>query len=209
MTPHLCLPQSKTPEQLALWIKENSKHDFSHEEKIPLTEEDIAELEHKSSAASRALDRLKAIEDDFKYHLTNGTPVIGGVSQPYEVTIVPTKGTKELKANREHADKILEQGYQVEVTQLYTIPYPEESTMVVVTIEGQEWPMYTKPMGKDQKAMYGELFYKDSGGETKKLKRGKQGLDLPDHMKVTGFDKDTSTLNIEVDESKRKSDLFD
>lgn len=200
MTPHLCLPQTKTPEQLALWIKENSKHDFSHEEKIPLTEEEIQAFEHKSSAASRALDRLKAVEDSFKYHITNGTPVIGGVAQPQEIVIPPTKGTKELKANREHADKILEQGYQVVTTALYTIPYPEESLMVVVTIEGQEWPMYTKPMGKDQKAMYGELFAE--GGKRKK------GLKLGDNMRITGVEGNTFT--IESDESKRSSEgLFD
>lgn len=201
MLPHLCCPQTLTKENLAQWITDNSKHDFEHREEIPLTEEEIQAFEHKSSASSRALDRLKAIEDDFKYHLVNGTPVLAGVSQPYAVTIIPTKGTKELKANREHADKILEQGYQVEVTHLYTIPYPEESLMVVVTIEGQEWPMYTKPMGKDQKAMYGELFAE--GG-----KRKKKGLNLPDHMKITGVE--GNTVNIEVDESKRSTDsLFD
>jgi len=65
--------------------------------------------------------------------------------------------------------------------------------MVVMTIEGEEWPMYTKPMGKDQKALYGELFSK------------KKGLDLGDPMTVTSFDKDTNTLNIEVNEKKRKN----
>lgn len=198
---HQCLPQTFTTEKLAQWITDNSKHDFEHQEKITLTEEDISDLEHKSSAASRALDRLKAVEDNFKYYLKKGTPVEGGIVQPYDITIPPTAGTDVLKANREHADKILEQGYQVEITKLYTIPHPEESTMVVVTIEGQEWPMYTKPMGKDQKAMYGELFAE--GGKRKK------GLDLPDHMKVTGFDKDTNILNIEVDESKRKRKRHD
>lgn len=158
MIPHPCLPQTLTKENLAQFITDNSKNSFSHEEKIPLTAQDIAAFEHRSSAASRALDRLKAIEEDFKHHMVNGTPVKEGIIQPYDVTIVPTKGTKELKANREFADKILEQGYQVVTTALYTIPYPEESTMVVVTIEGDEWPMYTKPMSKDQKALYGELF---------------------------------------------------
>lgn len=207
MTPHLCCPQTMTKENLGQWIEQNSKHSFKHEEKVDLTEEEIREFEHKSSAASRALDRLKAVEDDFKYHLKKGTPTLGGITEPYTVTIPPTKGTDVLKANREHADKILEDGYQTIYTHLYTIPYPEESTMVVVTIEGDEWPMYTKPMSKDQKAMYGELFYKGADGKPKKMKKG---LDLPDHMKVKSFDKDTNTLNIEIDESKRDPEsLFD
>lgn len=202
MTIHPALPQTKTPEQLAIWIKENSKHDFNHDEKIILTADEVQELEHKSSAASRALDRLKKVEESFKYYMTNGTPVVGGTVEPVDITIPPTRGTKELKANREHADKILEQGYQVVTTPLYTIPYPEESTMVVVTIEGDEWPMYTKPMSKDQKAMYGELFA--DGG-----KRKKKAFGLPDHMKITGVD-DGGTVNIKIDESKRDPEsLFD
>jgi hypothetical protein len=192
---HQCLPQTLTVEKLAQWITENSKNSFSHEEKITLTEHDIQEFEHRSSAASRALDRLKAVEDDFKHFVKKGTPVQDGVVQPVDITIPPTAGSDVLKARREHADKILEQGYQVETTQLYTIPWPEESQMVVMTIEGEEWPMYTKPMGKDQKVLYGELF----AGTSKK-----KGLGLPDHMKVTGFDKDTNTLNIEVKENKTK-----
>jgi hypothetical protein len=166
--PHPSLPSSMTAENLGQWIEQNSKNSFEHTEKIPLTDEDIAMFEHKSSLASRALDRLKAVEDNFKFYLKKGSPHEDGVPQPIDITIPPTSGTDVLKANREHADKILEQGYQVEITKLYTIPWPEESQMVVVTIEGDEWPMYTKPMGKDQKALYGELFT----GDGKKIKKG-------------------------------------
>jgi hypothetical protein len=179
MTLHPCLPQTLTKELLASWIADNSKNSFSHEEHVKLTELEIQEFEHKSSAASRALDRLKAVEDDFKYHLKKGTPVLDGVAQPYETVIPPTKGSDQLKANREFADKILEQGYQVVTTPLYTIPYPEESTMVVVTIEGDEWPMYTKPMSKDQKALYGELF-------TGMPKKGKKGSFLGENIHFKG-----------------------
>lgn len=198
---HPCLPSTMTPENLGAWIEQNSKNNFSHEEKITLTETEIQEFEHQSSAASRALDRLKSVEDDFKYFIKKGTPVQDGTVQPVDITIPPTAGTDVLKARREHADKILEQGYQVETTPLYTIPYPEEGQMVAVTIEGEEWPMYTKPMGKDQKALYGELFA--DGGKKRKI------LDLPDHMSVSGFDKDTNTLNITVDEGKRKRKKHD
>lgn len=176
---HLCLPQTLTKENLAKWIKDNSKHTFIHEEKIPLTEAQVQEFEHKSSAASRSLDRLKAVSDSFKYFIKKGTPVLEGVCQPQDVTIPPTKGTEALEANREHADKILEQGYQVVPTELFTIPYPEASEMVVVTIEGQEWPMYTKPMSPDQKTMYGELFAgtKDKK-KSKRLDAAEPKLDL-------------------------------
>lgn len=176
---HPCLPQTKTPEQLAQWITENSKNSFQHDEKVDLTEEEVRAFEHKSSAASRALDRLKAVEEDFKHVLKKGTPVIGGTTEPYTVTIPPTKGVDALKANREHADKILEDGYQTITTALYTIPYPEESTMVVVTIEGDEWPMYTKPMSKDQKVLYGELF-------TGLTKKGKKASVLGDNITYKG-----------------------
>jgi len=203
MTPHLCCPQTLTPENLGQWIEQNSKHSFEHNEKIPLTDLDIQEFEHKSSAASRALDRLKLVEDNFKHYMKRGTPVEVGIVQPIDITIPPTAGTDVLKANREHADKILEQGYQVEITKLYTIPYPEESTMVVVTIEGQEWPMYTKPMGKDQKAMYGELFAE--GG-----KRGHIGTPLKNKKEVAIEFKrpDESSYQGDGDDSTQADGLF-
>lgn len=180
---HPCLPQMLTPENLAKWITDNSKHSFQHEEKIPLSEKEIQEFEHKSSAASRALDRLKDVSDLFKHYIKKGTLVIDGKTHPQDITIPATKGTEALEANREHADTILEQGYQTVNTALYTIPYPERSQMVVVTIEGQEWPMYTKPMAPDQKTMYGELF---AGVEGPKQKNRKKNPLDPDLIKVRG-----------------------
>jgi hypothetical protein len=150
-----------TKENLGAWITDNSKQDFDDNEEIELTKVEVAELEHKSSLASRALDRLKAVEDFFKMYIQNGTPTISDVLQPIDITIPPTEGTKILKSRREFADKLIEQGYRVETTHLFTIPYPEKKKMVVVDIVGNEWATYTKDMTKSEIEMYGGLFATD------------------------------------------------
>ena len=145
---HQALPQTMTPEALAEWIKNNHDGDIvNHIEKTELDEQMVKELEHKSSLASRAIDRLEAVKKEFMDILTNGTP---NEEEPFDVTIPPTKGLKILKANREFADKQLENGYSEETIPLYMIPYPEESQMLAFDIEGNEWPEYTKDMTDDQ-----------------------------------------------------------
>ena len=57
---HAYLPQTLTPENLAIYIKKNSIEQRSHIEEIDLTPEEIAEFEHRSSAANRALDKLES-----------------------------------------------------------------------------------------------------------------------------------------------------
>lgn len=163
---HRCVPQTMTKENLATWITENQKQVIHHITRVPLTPKEVSEYEHKSSLASRALDRLKEVEDDFKHYLKKGTSVDPENPEeflPKDITIPPTKGTDALKANRQFADDILEKGFTETTTDVYIIPYPEEEMMVGVTIEGHECPDYTKPMNKDEQQLYGKLFVKENG----------------------------------------------
>lgn len=166
---HRCCPETYTAEQLGKWIEQNQKSVRTHIDKIPLTPEEVSDLEHKSSLASRAIDRLEEVADEFKAFIQGGTPYDGEKHLPQDVTIPPTKGMKELKANRAHADGILEKGYNEEETTIYIIPFPDEKTMVAVDIEGQEWPDYTKAMTESEEELYGRLFVKDKDGNMQQI----------------------------------------
>lgn len=153
---HRCLPQTLTPENLAKWITDNGKNEFTHIEKTDLDEEAIHELERKSSMASRAIDDLEDLKKQFMTYLKEGTPPIGGDGPnshehgPLDITIPPTKGLKELKANRQFADKQLKAGHSEDEIQIWFIPYPEDDLMVAVDIEGNEWPEYTRRMSIEE-----------------------------------------------------------
>jgi hypothetical protein len=157
---HAYLPQTLTPENLAIYIKKNSIEQRSHIEEIDLTPEEIAEFEHRSSAANRALDKLEAelklIQEIFK----KGTP------EPQDIKIYPTKGIEALKANRKFADDQIEKGFREEVTMLYAIPVPEKKRIVYVTIEGEEFEQYSTDMTKDQLIAYTTLFSEDEQAAT-------------------------------------------
>lgn len=157
---HIYLPQTLTPENLALWIKKNSIEAKSHVEEIELTAEEIAEFEHRSSAANRALDKLenqlKSIQEIFKK----------GTQEPIDLKIYPTKGIEVLKANRKFADDQIEKGIREEVTMLYAIPVPEQKRIVYVTIEGEEFEQYGSDMTKDQLIAYTTLFSEDEQAAT-------------------------------------------
>lgn len=153
---HPCIPNSLTPENLAKWITDNSVETIHHVEKTELDEETKHELEEQSSLASRAMDRLEAIKTDFMTVLKEGTDVTHDdrgdavYVTPKDFTIPPTKGLKALKANRKHADQQLENGFKEEPIDIYIIPFPEQSQMVALDIEGFEWPEFTKDMTTDQ-----------------------------------------------------------
>lgn len=155
---HPALPQTLTPENLAVWIKENALEVIQHEEKIALTEEVVRELEHKSSLASRKIDELKETEKLFKNILNNGTDVDPDQFDeqgkpkhiPQDVTIPPTKGLKLLQENREWADKQLRDGFKLEVTPVYLIPFPEESMVIGFDIEGTEVEQYSREMTAEE-----------------------------------------------------------
>jgi len=155
---HRCLPQTFTPENLAKWIQDNAAETIIHTEKIELEEEQVQELEKQSSLASRAIDRLENIKEKFMEVLNGGTP---DVEAPFDITIPPTKGLKVLKANRKFADMQIEQGYKEEETQVFVIPYPEDSLMVGVTIEGEEFSQYTKEMSIEQINQHKPILKKD------------------------------------------------
>jgi DNA-binding transcriptional regulator of glucitol operon len=163
---HPCVPSTMTPESLAVWIKDNADEVIEHIEKIELEEEQVHELEKKSSLASRAIDRLEEIKKNFMDLLKEGTP---NPDEPVDVTIPPTSGLKILKANRAFADRQLEQGFKEEVTQLYVIPYPEDSMMVAVDIEGREWPEKSKEMSGVQMNNFKPMLKKEKKTKTKKV----------------------------------------
>lgn len=166
--PHKCLPKGKTPEQLAQIIKDYSAEDpIQHTEKIPLSPERIQELEHKSSAASRALDQLNKVKETFMNFLKNGTTVNPNSDakapefMPETVTIPPTKGIKILTANREYADALISDGCETIVTPVYLIPWADQSKMVAVDIEGNEFEGYTRDMTAEEQERFEGLFRKD------------------------------------------------
>lgn len=152
---HKALPQTYTAENLAVWIKQNSMETKNHVEEIPLTEDEIKDLEHRSSAASRAIDKLESQKKLIDQVLKKGTTEI------FEVKIYPTKGIEVLKANREFADGEIEKGFREETTVLYGIPVPETKQIIFVDIEGNQFEQYTRNMTKDESIAYNTLFSLD------------------------------------------------
>ncbi len=152
---HPSLPQTMTPENLAVWIKGNSIEQKAHIEEIELTEQEIQDLEHRSSAANRAIDKLEAqlkgVQEIFKK----------GTQEPWDIKIYPTKGIEVLKANRKYADDQIEKGVREETTMLYAIPVPETKVIVYVTIEGVEFPQYLRGMSKEESVAYNTMFSAD------------------------------------------------
>lgn len=153
-TIHPALPQTFTPEQLAVWLTDNKAEQINHSEKTPLDEDKVRELEHKSSMASRRIDELNAVKKTFEAFLKEGTPTerIGDNELdepkhiPQPITIPGTKGIKALQKNREWADKQLADGFSEQIISYYLIPFPEERRMIAVDIEGVENETYSRDM---------------------------------------------------------------
>lgn len=157
-TLHMALPQMMTPENLAIWIKENQVEQFEHVDEIPLTQDEITELEHKSSLASRAIDDLDDLDKSFKKMLKEGA------EGPVDFTIPPTKGTKALKANREFADDKIKAGVNEEKTMIYGIPYPEEKKVLFFDIEGHRFISRDRDMNDNQVEKYDKPLLRELGG---------------------------------------------
>jgi len=159
---HYSLPLTMTPEQLADYIRTNRVDTHNHVEKIDLTPEEIATLEHDSSLASRAIDKLTDVKKSFEFFLKKGTWYDNATEQhkPQIITIPPSKGIEKLQANREFADKQIVQGYREEVTTLYLLPYPEHEKMIMVDIEGKEWSQYSRQMSIDEIKQHGKPILK-------------------------------------------------
>jgi hypothetical protein len=154
---HEICPSTMTIESLADWIRSNKVDVFNHEEKINLTEDEINEFQKSSSLASRAIDKLKGTMKYIQETIKNGTPFDNGTMdhRPVSVTIPPTKGLKALEANRKFADEQLENGYKMDITTLYLLPWPEFKKMVAVDIEGNEWTKYSRDMSLDEYRQHG------------------------------------------------------
>ena len=149
---HKSIPNGLTHETLAQWIMQNRIETRIHSERIELDEAQIRELEHKSSMASRAIDKLTTQLKDISDYFKKGT------QEAMPFTIYPTKGIDVLKANREFADKCLELGYTEERIELYGLPYPEKEQIIYVDVTGSEYDEYTEHMSDEQKKMFNTLF---------------------------------------------------
>lgn len=201
---HESLPQTYTKERLADWIKSNKVDTHIHVEEFPLTEAEIQGFESMSSKASRAIDRLKAIEKMIKETLKKGTPFNhdkgeNGEHEPVSYTIPPTKGLDTLTANREYADRCIERGVRDESTTIYMIPYPEQSKIIGVDIEGYEWAKFSRVMTKDEINQYKPLLKVDKESRKVAMQLDRAGVT------VTGYDEKTGTLHVKG--GKRTEDL--
>jgi hypothetical protein len=164
---HPALPQKMTTEQLAKWLTEN-KADFKiHEEEVPLTQEQVHDYENKIALASTKLYELEALKKFFNDRIKNGTPFENDQYVPLDVQIPPTKGAKELEANRKMFTQILEKGFTTVDTNLYGIPYPEEKCTVFFDITGKQWEQYTESFNPDQKKKHKTLFVSGDDGMIK------------------------------------------
>lgn len=205
---HKSLPQTLTPENLAEWIKQNCIDKKIHEERIPLDEAQIADLEHRSSVASRNIDKLEATLKNVTDYFKEGT------QDPIHFTIPPTKGIKVLKANREYADSSIEMGYTKEDTTLYGIPYPEREIVVFCDIEGTEYPDYQENMTPEQIKFHGNLFkeeesLQESVSKQQKAKKSinKVAKDFHDGLAEGGMKVskvEGNTVTIETGHPKKK-----
>lgn len=151
---HLALPQFLTVENLASWLVDNNIEKKIHVEEKPLTPDDISENEHKSSAASRAIDDLEELKKRFNDMIVKGT------EEPIDFTIPPTKGTKTLEANRKYADKCIKDGVSKQETELYGIVYPETQQVLFFDIEGNEYPDHHRNMDPEEQENYNKPLLK-------------------------------------------------
>lgn len=153
---HIALPQKQmTKENLGKWLTENSIEIKQHEEHMDYTDAEIAQFEHESSLASRAIDRLTDLLDSFKSAVNEGN------LEPQEFTVPETKGLKVIKANREFADSNIERGYQIIPTQLYGIPCTSNSKVCFFDIIGEHWEQYDYKFNPFQEEKYGSPLFKD------------------------------------------------
>jgi hypothetical protein len=145
---HDALPQNLTSEQLPGWLDDQQIDVKYYIEETPYDDDQIQELEHKSSVASRALDGLEELHNQFKSYLKDGC------EEPISITIPPTKGQTILKANRKFADTEILRGYSETEIKLYGIPYAEKQSIMYFDAEGTLWDDHTVEMTPQQKEKY-------------------------------------------------------
>lgn len=190
MNRHKALPEKMTVEQLAVWMTENTIDCRTHTEETPLTEESKLEFKDKIANSTRAIYDLKDIEKAFKDSLNNGTPFNGNGREPEGFTIPPTKGLKELEANRQFADKILKQGFTTVDTPVFGIPYKKE--LIFFNIQGKEY--FKEPLPDAQEGLFDQ---DEPSPEIKKAAKDFHDGLAKHGMKVTSLD--GKTMNIDVD----------
>lgn len=157
---HASLPQTMTPENLAVWIKDNAIDQVVHDKVTKLDQDEIHAYEHKVATVCQALDDLESLKKDIDKIFKDGTDYDPGkdVFLPKQVVIPATKGTKALEANRKYYTSILKDGCITEHITLYAIPFPEEETIVFVNSQGEENESYRQAMTEEQKKEYNSLF---------------------------------------------------
>lgn len=154
MKRHPALPETYTPEKLGVWFTENAVDKRTHTEEQQLTEKDILEYKEKIANSTAAIYTLKDVEKAFKESLNKGTPFNGQEREPESFTIPPTKGLKDLEANREFFDKVLKQGFVAHDIELFGIPYKKK--IVFFDVTGKEF--FDENMTPEQLAGAGQLF---------------------------------------------------
>ena len=168
MSLHLALPQTKTKEELAAWIKENSIEGRFHEEKVDYTHEEIENLKTKLAEASIEIDKIKSVDKAFKTYLKDGTPCMdpeNGVYEDVRIVIPGTRGLKILEANRSFAGLQIDMGYHVVTTELYAIPFSKTGKVHFFDIEANHWEQYDYKMNPLQVQKYGAPLFKKSATE--------------------------------------------
>lgn len=196
---HKSLPQTLTPENLGQWILKNHVEKKIHEERIPLDDSQVADLEHRSSLASRALDKLKAQLEEIKEYFKEGT------IEAIPFTIYPTKGISTLTANREFADSSIEKGYTEEKVPLFGIPVPEQELVIYVDITGTEYAAYQEHMTAEQKIMHNSLFKEESlQEEVSKQQKGKKKQPIEGFTVTGGSGSQTDPIVLVKDEEPGK-----
>lgn len=198
---HACVPATMTPEALGDWIMTQKVDQQNHVEKIPLTEDEITQFEHDSSLASRAIDKLMEVKKYFDNSLKKGTPYDKATEshKPLSITIPPTRGLDALKSNREHADAQIVKGCKEEITELYLIPFPEKSRMIMVNIVGVEWPDYSRDMTADEIQQYKPLLRvskNETLADTAVIKKGKEDDLFPEQDETPVSDPDKGTTGL-------------
>jgi hypothetical protein len=139
---------------LAAWIRENSKEEFLHVERILYSEEELHDMEHQSSACGREILRLEYLQKQIKHAIHNGN------AAEMEITIPITAGTKALKAQRSHYDECVDRGYSESSYRVFGFPH-FDGKMYYLNAQGELVPDRTRPLSLREQEKFGLLLFKE------------------------------------------------
>lgn len=148
------LPPTMTPENLAVWIKDNSLTEIMHTDVHDYTEEEIEKFEHNATKYGISIKKLEQQKKDINDLIKKGTGKI-------DITLEETEGIDSLKKKRDALLDNVDRGFREDVTTLYQIPVPEEEQMMFFDIEGNVYEEHTKDMTSKEKEQYVGLFRQD------------------------------------------------